>query len=91
VLKVMINKPDYMSFTLGFALAWPIVLLIYVVVPDMKYFAITLAGVIFFSMGIVFKISVGMFYRKATLEDSPSGFWFNMGQAVGFIIFGLIV
>jgi len=85
------KKPNYIRLILGVVVAWPIILLMNAVVPDINNFAISFAGVIFLSIGIVFKTSVGMFYRKATLEDSPTAFWFNLGQAIGFIIFGLIV
>ncbi len=80
-----------MSLFLGIIFAWPIIVLLNIFVPDIKNFTIIIAGVIFLSIGIIFKTSVGLFYHKATLENSPSSFWFNLGQSVGFIIFGIII
>jgi hypothetical protein len=50
-----------------------------------------ISGVIFLSSSLFFKISIGFFYRRVKLEDNPFAYWFNVGNAVGFIIFGVII
>ena len=83
------TKIDVINIVIGIIVAYPMVRLFYVVVPDMKRFPIIMAGLIALAIGYFFKISAGVFYRRATLEEKPGSFWFNMGQGIGFVLFGL--
>jgi len=82
---------NYPSLIIGFILSYPIIKVLIMVSPEITSFALILPGFIFLCSGLYFKISIGMFYRKAELEENPFGYWFNMGQAFGFIVLGIFI
>jgi len=84
-------KINYISLLLGIFVAYLIVKLMIAFFPELKSFAFVISGVIFLSSSLFFKISIGLFYRRVKFEDNPFAYWFNVGNYVGFIIFGIII
>ena len=87
----MLSQFEKVSFFLGVLFAYPILLLLMAMQPEMKRAILTLVGLIFFIAGVVMKVSVGLFYRKAALKDNAQGYWFNMGTFTGFMFLSWIV
>jgi hypothetical protein len=87
----MFDRFDGVSFFLGALFAYPILLLIVVIQPESKSILLSLVGLIFFVMGVIMKVSKGVVYRKCDVENNPTGYWFNMGTFVGFILLPWVV
>ena len=83
-------KVDVFGLVLGAAVAYPVVQLLVVIAPNMSGKVLIIAGLLFLTTGIYLKKTVGLFYRKVELDENPFGYWFNIGQAAGFVLLGLI-
>ena len=78
-------------FAMGVLSAYPIIVLIQLIVPDINIFIFSFVGFIFTAVALKFKISIGMFNRPIFKEKELGNYSFTVGTSIGFIFLGLVL
>jgi len=85
----MLSEYRIVPLLFGMISAYFIILVFDMLVNDFNHALFILIGGIFLSISLYTKIAMGIFNKRIYLIKDPNGYWFTIGNYLGFIVYGV--